>query len=192
MASIIFSFLLYSNPRAPLRSCVYRRHERYNSRLLILHFTSLGLVVMNKQTHSLKRVITHYNTYHMETRVMPKSGHGDKWFSILVLGTPCPACFRYVPAPTHLIQINGPDNDPFIWIRCVWGGKRPEDQDWDNWLRPVYSSWRYIAVESVAYCIYRIQVIILRKIFKGDNQLWCTLRWMRWILTIWYLLCNTS
>ena len=45
-------------------------------------------------------------------------------FSILVLGTPCPACFGYFPAPTHLIQINRPYNDQFIWIRCVGAGKR--------------------------------------------------------------------
>ena len=45
-------------------------------------------------------------------------------------GTPCPACFRYFPAPTHLNKVNGRyyasaeiDKDISIWIRCVGAGK---------------------------------------------------------------------
>ena len=38
-----------------------------------------------------------------------------QWFSILVLGTPCPARFRCFPPQTHLIQINGSLSGPFIW-----------------------------------------------------------------------------
>ena len=53
--------------------------------------------------------------------------------STLVLRVHCPVCFRCFPAPAHLILMNGRhqgatelDNNPFIWIRCVWKG---------NWLR---------------------------------------------------------
>ena len=41
--------------------------------------------------------------------------------SVLAPGTPCPACFRCFPLPTHLIQMNGSlsssgeENNPFIW-----------------------------------------------------------------------------
>ena len=34
-------------------------------------------------------------------------GKGVQWFPTLVLGTPCPACFRFFPAPTHLLQMYG-------------------------------------------------------------------------------------
>lgn len=30
-----------------------------------------------------------------------------QYFSVLVLGTPCPVCFRCSSSPTHLIEING-------------------------------------------------------------------------------------
>ena len=72
----------------------------------------------------------------------------NQWFSILVLGTPCPACFRCFPPQTHLIQINGSLSGPFIWIRCVGAGKYLKhagqgvprtriENHWSKlWLRP--------------------------------------------------------
>ena len=61
--------------------------------------------------------------------------HHEQWFQTLVLRTPCPACFRCFPAPTHLIQMNGSLSSsaeaclwPFIWITC--GSYSPHYHTW--------------------------------------------------------------